>query len=407
MRSKCVPEKTYNVMGMRLIIIGIDDSSTPSFSAQVRQIIERGRIFSGGARHRQIVEELLPVDYEWVNIVPPMESLFENYKRYSEIVVFASGDPLFYGFAQTAQRLMPDAEVVTYPYFNSLQQLSHKILMPYQEMYSVSLTGRQWDRFDEALISGYEKIGVLTDRKDHTPQKIAQRMVDYGYNNYSVTVGELLGNDDEKVSELTPEEVVNGSFAYPNNIILQRKRDVVRHFGIADNLFELLDGRERMITKMPIRLATLSQLSLHNAKRFWDIGFCTGSVSIEAKLQFPHLEINSFEIREGCDAIIEKNMRRFGTPGIKYMIGDFTQVELDDRGVDSIFIGGHGGKLDEIVGKVTPHLRSGGAIVINSVTQQSYDEFIRVVAKWGMRVVNEISIKVDEYNAIKIIKAIK
>ncbi len=394
-------------MTPHLIIIGIDDNSSPVFSAQLMEKIERGELFSGGARHYNIVKDLLPNGHKWINILPPMQSLFDQYKEHSEIIIFASGDPLFYGFAQTVQRMLPEARIETYPYFNSLQQLAHKMVLPYQNMHSVSLTGREWDKFDEALICGYSLIGVLTDRKNHTPQSIAQRMVDYGYTNYEITVGELLGNEEEKVTTLSLEEAVNGTFAYPNNLILNKLKSRKRHFGIADNLFELLDGRERMITKMPIRLATLSQLSLHDARTFWDVGFCTGSVSIEAKLQFPHLRVESFEIREGCDKIIEENMRRFGTPGIKYRIGDFTQTDIQSLGCtqpDAVFIGGHGGKLCEIMAKIKQNINPNGVVVFNSVSEKSYDEFIAASEKWGLRIENEISITVDAYNTITIIK---
>ena len=70
-------------------------------------------------------------------------------------------------------------------------------------------------------------------------------------------------------------------------------------FGIPEEQFELLDGRANMITKMPVRLLSLSLLDLRNRSVMWDVGFCTGSVSIEAKLQFPHLDIVAFEKREG------------------------------------------------------------------------------------------------------------
>jgi precorrin-6Y C5,15-methyltransferase (decarboxylating) len=87
-------------------------------------------------------------------------------------------------------------------------------------------------------------------------------------------------------------------------------------FGIPDSAFSLLDGREKMITKMPIRLLTLQALALPKRRVFWDIGFCTGSVSIEARLQFPHLQVESFEIRPECETIINENACRFGAPGI-------------------------------------------------------------------------------------------
>ena len=88
---------------------------------------------------------------------------------------------------------MPDAEIILFPSFNSLQLLSHRLVMPYNDMRIVSLTGRPWPDFDRALIERDGKIGVLTDH-EHTPAAIAQRMLDYGYNGYQMHVGEHLGN---------------------------------------------------------------------------------------------------------------------------------------------------------------------------------------------------------------------
>ena len=99
-----------------------------------------------------------------------------------------------------------------------------------------------------------------------------------------------------------------------------------RRFGIADADFALLDGREKMITKMPIRLLTLQALDLSSRRVFWDVGFCTGSVSIEARRLFPHLRIVAFEIRPECEAIIEENARRLGAPGIEVRMGEPDEV---------------------------------------------------------------------------------
>ncbi len=394
---------------MRFYIIGIDDSSEPRFTAEIEQIIANGKIFSGGVRHRQIVSRWLPEGCEWIDITPPMERLFERYRAHDEVVAFASGDPLFYGFAQTVQRLMPEADIVTFPHFNSLQQLAHKLTMPYQDMVVVSLTGRPWHKFDEALIRGHEMVGILTDNRAHTPRLIAQRMLDYGFSNYRIAVGELLGNRaSERVREMSVEEVAQSDFAYPNNMIIKRTERLQREFGIADSRFVLLDGRERMITKMAIRLASLSRLNLTAADYFWDIGFCTGSISIEAKQSFPHLKINSFEIREGCDKIIEANMRRFSTPGIDYHIGDFCEAEIESlSSPDAIFIGGHGGRLLEIMQRASERLTAGGCVVINSVSEQSYNAFISAAEACSLKIESEMRITLDSYNTITIIKATK
>ncbi|MFI3248670.1 MAG: precorrin-6y C5,15-methyltransferase (decarboxylating) subunit CbiE [Rikenellaceae bacterium] len=394
---------------MKFYIIGIDDNSQPQFRAEVESIVYSGKVFSGGVRHHQIVEDLLPSGVEWIDITPPMDRLIERYRAHDEVVVFASGDPLFYGFAQTIQRLMPDAEIVTYPYFNSLQQLAHALTMPYQDMHVVSLTGRAWHKFDAALIQGYEMIGVLTDNRDHTPRKIAQRMVDYGYRNYQISVGELLGNSEkERVRTMSVEQVAECDFAYPNNLILKRILPRKRYFGIPDTEFKLLDGREKMITKRMIRLATLAQLNLTESQNFWDVGFCTGSISIEAKMQHPDLHITAFEIREKCDQIIEENMRHLGTPGIDYRMGDFLSTELDDlASPDSVFIGGHGGRLHDIMERIVPRLSDGGVIVMNSVSKASYDLFHAAATSQSLTIEPETTISLDSFNQIIILKATK
>ena len=371
------------------IVIGISDAPEPYFTPEVLDIIQQGRVFSGGKRHHEIVASLLPADAQWIDITTPLDAVFEKYnslrslslsrstegrllpsgRKKGEIIVFASGDPLFFGFANTIRKKMPEAEITLYPTFNSLQMLAHRLVMPYHDMRIVSLTGRPWPEFDKALIERTEKIGILTD-KEHTPAAIAQRMIDYGYTNYQMHVGEHLGNPElEKVTTLSLEEAISKTFTHPNCLILVCNSCRHRSFGIPDSDFTLLDGREKMITKMPIRLLTLQTLDLSKRRVFWDIGFCTGSVSIEARLQFPHLQVCAFEIRPECESIIQENARRFGAPGIDIHIGDFLETDISALPrPDAVFIGGHGGHLKEIMAKVKTVLVPGGIIVFNSVT---------------------------------------
>lgn len=84
-----------------------------------------------------------------------------------------------------------------------------------------------------------------------------------------------------------------------------------------------------MITKAPVRLLTLQALALNRRRVFWDVGFCTGSVSIEARLQFPHLTVVSFEVRAEGEELMNINSHRFGTPGITAITGDFLQTATD------------------------------------------------------------------------------
>ena len=419
---------------MRFVVIGITDNPEPWFQPEVLEIIRNGKVFSGGRRHHEIVAPLLPTDAQWIDITVPLDAVFEQYNvqmfNVQCLIVFASGDPLFFGFANTIRRKMPEAEVVVYPSFNSLQMLAHRLVMPYHDMRIVSLTGRPWHEFDKALIEGAEKIGVLTDR-EHTPSAIAQRMLEYGYTYYNMSVGEHLGNPSlEKVSTLTIEEAALHDFGHPNCLIVSKViisppklgggaegRGGLNHgFGIPDSAFVLLDGREKMITKMPIRLLTLQALDLPKRQVFWDIGFCTGSVSIEARLQFPHLHVVAFEIRPECEAIISENARRFGAPGIDIHIGDFLETDITTLPrPDAVFVGGHGGHLKDIMAKVLTVLAPDGVIVFNSVTspvvskmtdrpgsRQLWDE-----ACTALHLSHEppLQLQLNDYNPIEILKA--
>lgn len=392
-------------------IIGLDDNEQPFFPPEVLRIIATHKIFSGGVRHHEIVRAILPEQAEWINIKVPLENVFKRYHTYEgrqSIVVFASGDPLFYGFAVTIQKRMPDARINLYPTFNSLQLLAHNLLMPYHDMRIVSLTGRSWHELDRALIEGAEKIGVLTDREEHTPTTIARRMLAYGYNNYTIFIGERLGNRErQSIRQLSVEATTMTHFIQPNCLILRKDREGhKRPLGIPDEEFALLDGRRKMITKMPIRLLSLSMLDLRKRSYFWDIGFCTGSISIEAKLQFPHLHITSFEIREEGRKLMKENCRRFGTPGIEMIIGDFLTTDLSPlKAPDAIFIGGHGGKLPEILAKVNEKMSPKGIIVFNSVTQDSHALFEKACLLCGLQITGETRITIDDYNRITILRA--
>ena len=397
-------------MKKTFIVIGLSDAQEPWLDPKALDAISKAKVFSGGKRHHEIMKGLLPNDYKWIDITVPLAKVFEQYRETFNsqfIVVFASGDPLFFGFANTILREMPDAEIQLFPSFNSLQTLAHRILMPYQDMRIVSLTGRPWHEFDKALIERAPKMGVLTDNKVHTPNSIAQRMLEYGYNQYIMWVGEHLGNpSEERITKLSLSEAAQQNFGNPNCLILQAENTRPKVFGIPDEQFAILEGRPKMITKAPIRLLSLQALDLYQKHTFWDIGFCTGSVSIEAKLQFPHLQIVSFEVREEGKELMQINSQRFGTPGITTIIGDFLTQDLKSLPrPDAVFIGGHNGQLSLMLGRIKQLLLPGGCVVFNSVSQESQQTFKQEASKQGFTLQPSLHIALNDYNPIEIIKA--
>ena len=65
---------------MKFIVIGITDHPKPFFPPEVMEIIKNGKVFSGGKRHHEIVESLLPADAKWIDITVPLDTVFEQYQ---------------------------------------------------------------------------------------------------------------------------------------------------------------------------------------------------------------------------------------------------------------------------------------------------------------------------------------
>ena len=386
----------------------MNDEQSPLFTPEVQGLIAQHRIFSGGRRHRELVAALLPADAVWIDIVVPLTEVYHQYQELNEpVLVFASGDPLFFGYTTTLMREFPGLVSQTFPSFSSLQMLAHSLRLPYHDMRVVSLTGRPWHELDRALIEHAAKVGILTDRKN-TPARIAQRMLDYGYSNYQMHIGVRLGGSREEVYSLPLSEVVAQEFEHPNCLIIEDTKPT--HYAAPIGLHELdffpLNGRVKMITKMPVRLVSLSLLELEHRRSFWDVGFCTGSVSIEAKLRYPHLVVNSFEVRPEGKELMEINTRRVHAPGIDYHIGDFLSQDLDALPrPEAAFIGGHGGRLIEFVERLTTLMGEDGVLVFNSVSSETLDLFREAIKRVGWHISYETLLAVDEHNPITILQA--
>jgi precorrin-6Y C5,15-methyltransferase (decarboxylating) len=387
-------------------LIGIGNQPSPLIGEDVLTLIADHTIFSGGKRHYELVKKLLPEQHQWIEISGKMELLIEQYKTAnSSVVVFASGDPFFYGFGNTLKRLLPDSTMKAFSYFNSIQRLCHKTQMNYNALQAVSVHGRTWSELDAALIGGGDLIGVLTDNKK-TPAKIANRLLQYGFDNYQITVGEELDGTQEKIESLDLSSCTVKKHQPLNCVLLQKTKAVNKHFGIPDHEFIPLLGRPKMITKMPIRLSTIHALDLNRAIAFWDVGSCTGSVAIEAKRHYPNLSIVAFEKREECGGIIQRNKERFSTPGIQIEIADFFELELENYPVpDSIFIGGHGNRLEDMIAKISV-LAPNAIIVTNAVQESTSTTFKAVLEKLNYKIDNT-TIKIDDHNEIIIHKAHK
>lgn len=159
-----------------------------------------------------------------------------------------------------------------------------------------------------------------------------------------------------------------------------------------------------MITKMPVRLTTLALLELHQRSVLWDVGSCTGSMAIEARLQAPHLQVMAFEIRPESAHLIPANCEKLGAPGIELIMGDFCETAHGGLPApDALFIGGYGGKMEAVLDHAHLFLQPGGIMAFNAVSRPSQTAFLEWAGRHHYKTLHTTSITVDQHNTITIL----
>lgn len=133
-----------------------------------------------------------------------------------------------------------------------------------------------------------------------------------------------------------------------------------------DHAFEN-DGQ---LTKRDIRAVTLSRLQPLPHELLWDVGAGCGSIGIEWMRVHPSCRAIAIEADETRQAIIERNARSLGVPGLQLVKGEAPEALSGLEAPDAIFIGG--GVTDAgVIEACWKALKPGGRLVANAVTLQS------------------------------------
>ena len=390
-------------------VVGLPNQPLVALPPDIGRLMAAHTVFSGGRRHYELVKSVLPNPHTWISIGGDMAALFARYRAAGvPILVFASGDPLFFGIVRTIQAHDAAATVAVYPAFNSVQRLCAKIGQPYEQVRNTSVHGRDWQGLDEALLRYEPLIAVLTDAV-RTPAAIAQRLLAYHFGHYEMVVGEDLDGPRERVGCYPLGQAAQQDFLPLNCVLLRQTAAPNRSWGLDDAAFVGLPGRPGMLTKKAIRLLSLAQLGLAGKRVFWDVGFCTGSVAIEARRLFPQLHVVAFEQRPECAAIMDTNARQLSAPGIAVVMGNFFGQELAALPApDAVFIGGHGGRLPELLARLDARLAPGGTVVLNAVLPHSHDQFLAHAPALGWLLpAPPQRVQLDQHNPIWVLTAHK
>jgi precorrin-6Y C5,15-methyltransferase (decarboxylating) len=158
-----------------------------------------------------------------------------------------------------------------------------------------------------------------------------------------------------------------------------RPTAAVRTLGLPDDAFEQRQPLRGQITKREVRAVSLYSLGLHPDSVVWDIGAGTGSVAVEAALIAYQGVVYAIERDEQSLPLLRRNVARWGPGNVQIVPGEAPTALEGLRDPDSVFIGGSGGRLDDILATVARRLKPQGRVVVNlAVLERTQEVYHRL-----------------------------
>ena len=149
----------------------------------------------------------------------------------------------------------------------------------------------------------------------------------------------------------------------------------------------------------------------------WDIGAGTGSISIEAGVIARNGRVFAIERDGESLPLLERNVAAHGSGNVEIVTGPAPLVLEDLPDPDSVFVGGSGGELAEILGVIAVRLRAGGTIVANFATlertnesyrwfvEKGFDTEISMINAARSRPMPDASVRLEALNPVFVVSA--
>ncbi len=325
-----------------------------------KMIIENADVIFAGTRNIELLNVNKKIFRPIKKLDTALDEIKNEFNKNKNIVVIASGNPLFYGIGTALIRNFGAEYINIVPHIGSIDVALSKLKIPINTVHAISVHGRPIKGLAQR-IKHYKRVIILTD-KINSPDKIAGYMIEYGLTNFRFIVLERLGYNDEKIRCFNIKDALNSKFSDPNLIFI----DEIENFSpddLSDKNFSMINEN---ITKEEIRHISVSKMAVKNGDIIWDIGSGTGSVSIEACRYNYDGGIYCIEKNSMACNNIEKNMKKFSCD-LNIINGEAPDALYNLPDPDIVFIGGSGGKIAEILDYSYKRLKKNGRIVINTV----------------------------------------
>ena len=330
----------------RIVVIGLDGSP---LNPEAVELLERAALVAGGKRHLAALavepERSVALEGDLADALSRIEA------ESGPVVVFASGDPGFFGIVRMLARRFGSEALRVIPAVSSVALAFSRAGISWDDAVTVSAHGRE-PRRAVNVCRAHPKVAVLTS-PDFGPAELADELSGL---ERTFVVAERLGEAEERVFWGDADDVSGIDWEDPNVVlVVDEKRSQKDKSWISSGIGssgrwalpeDEFEHRSGMITKGPARAFILSRLGPGPGDLVWDVGAGSGSVAIEcARLGAAAIAVE--RDAESC-ARLRRNAERHGVD-VPTVEGEAPQALRGLPEPDAVFVGGTGGSFEEIV----------------------------------------------------------
>ena len=131
------------------------------------------------------------------------------------------------------------------------------------------------------------------------------------------------------------------------------------------------------MTKSAIRDLSIVRLNLSDGDVVFDIGSGTGSIAVQIAGLSKSLKVYALEKKQEAIELIKTNKEKFGAENIVVVEGDASETISSLEKPDKVFIGGSGGKLNNLL-ETLLEMNPKVHIVMNAISLETLSEITNI-----------------------------
>ncbi len=322
------------------------------------------------------------------DIVPILQQIAIDLKYGTKnVVILLSGDTGFYSGAAKLGKALDElnfCKTRILPGISSISAIAARAKENWQDGEILSTHGIKESTWKLQVLNGAlhnKKTFVITSGAKDV--RIIGEMLVSAEKEYGIRFKIFVGTNlytDERVEWLTSDKCA--SFNRDGLVTILIKNDNVIPKILAPSLLDSQFIRDKVpMSKEEIRALSVCKLQPTKNAVIYDIGSGSGSVAVELALLDPSVKVFAVEIKPEACSLIKKNIEKFSASNIELVEGAAPDVIRDLPAPTHVFIGGSGGRLEDILSELisrNTHIR----IVINAVTLETISEINNVLKKF-------------------------